>query len=641
MLLSDLINQYSTTQDHDLRYMALREHVLNFNEPWDEQELRELVSRVLIPALGDQDRAIAELVSTQIFPFVARMHPLEAESCLVLPLCRKLCDLVTHMQDGPQVLQSLKNVLSELKTKLQTPEPLQMYCESMFSMPERPYMAWEALASLLQESSTYHMIQDLYPKLYRLALDDGRSAAINAVRIATAKTSPKIVRSVFQENALLTDAHLKLLSQITRVQAAFRFIYLDIIDKLLCETFTESVCSTLVNLSVWLLEPAIGTDSNMKSKTSAKLFERCREVLLGTAESKEMVSDEEEDPDQDAYLRELSDEDAEKEIEFEVEDDVASADQLCLELLRNVLLPIPEAIIDTLTLPCFDGEMLFSLIRDGRVDSRYAARKLPHDVDESIIQFMPLEYLNMLPKTSLIDRRIEFLSGASLLHPSSNLSDVAEILKEECHINEATKLELIELLKKGLDPGVANLSDLELAVDAVSALLKLRDLQDLQDVVAQLLWPHLKPNKMFIRTIKVGNMKQSIDDGISFRLNCYTLLQQLELSYKFKCLTLQECVERGFKDEFTIKEASTELFNYIFERTWPEIRIRDASWFLEKLCPRVQDRVDKALAAKPNGTATSQQIAHWLRSIACLESTGLMLSDTYRVITNDLLDEYP
>ncbi|CUS20982.1 LAQU0S02e02828g1_1 [Lachancea quebecensis] len=651
MLLSDIIDQYYNTQDHDLRYMALREHILNARDRWSDAQLKELVSRVLIPALSDQDTAIVELVSTQVFPHVATLHPLETEPCIIVPLCHKLHFLPEtpnsvsreihpdEPQDGPLILQSLRNVLSKFRSPLVSPESLAVYCNCFQNMLERPYLAWETLGLLIQLSEDQHVIEAWYPRLYVLALQDGRATAMNAMQVATSRVSPSVILQCLKQAGPFTEAHAKLLSQTTQEHPAFRLCYGELVQLLLQQPFTETVCSTLANLSVWLQQPAMEPASPMKAALTDALFERCRMILSSASELGQPIS-EEEDQAQDNYLRQLSDasgdEDNDCEFDDEEDEEAALAPKLCLRLLRLLPLPIPQYVIDSLESPNLNEAALLELIGTKPLALPHVVSKLSRAADRLPVDKMPSNVLEALPSSPQVRHRLAFLNEPSIIPPNAPLVLASAVLKDTENINDNTARCLLEMLDYHLNLESADLQQYHLAIDAAASAAKRPEIHHLHDRIAQLICPHLKPNKAFIRTIKVGNMKQAIDDGVSFRLNCYTLLQQLDLSYPVQCLILQECVDRGFKDESSIKEAAAELFAKVLELAWQNIRIRDAAWFVEHLCPRVKDRVQKLLSMEPQNTATQHQIADWMRGLKVLENVGLVAGDRFRIVKNDL-----
>ncbi|SCU98099.1 LAFA_0G15632g1_1 [Lachancea sp. 'fantastica'] len=615
---ASIVEQYQNSEDNDLRYMALREHFLHIQDPMDDQMLLDTTSRVLIPALNDRDRAISELVSTQILPHIAEINVLEAEMCVILPLCENLLETTSHVHSSPPVLQALKNVLSRSNSPLQTSKPLERFCETLALLRIRPYMVWDTLSLLLERTPvtlSAHVIQSQYSTLYRLALSDGGSAAMIALRTATGKVSAETVLSTFEENREFTDVHLKLLSYITSEQVAFRLLYPELIDKLLQVQLTEYACKTLVNLSVWLQQPAMSESSNLKTELQHRLFAKCYDVLADYAEKMETDSENEEDSEQEAYFKELSAdgygegvmfEDEGKDEAYQSSSELPPTVDSWLKLLQQIKLRLPQTIVSILASPKFAKVRDCFPVQDGRSGDETVSRKIDEITNEGNLQ------LGVEP--DLIS------SGAPNLPTDADLTEKISNFSEALNITEAPKETGIRWLYSMLSTDESNLADLEMAVDAASALSRREDMQDMHDFIAELLWPHLKPNKLFIGTVKVGNMKQSIDDGVSFRINCYALIQQLQLSYGSQCRTLEECVERGFKDEAEIKEVSAALFNSIFTQIWPEIEIRDACWLRDKLWTRIQDRLNKALATKPNDSSTSHQISNWTRGIVSLDT---------------------
>ncbi|CEP62224.1 Lag2p LALA0_S05e00650g [Lachancea lanzarotensis] len=616
---ASILEHYQTSDDNDLRYMALREHFLSIEEPLDDQLLLDVVSRVLIPALGDPDRTITELVSTQLLPHISEVNALETEACVILPLCKKLLEATSHVHSFPPVLQALKNVLSRLRNPLQTSEPFEKYFETLILLNPRPYMVWETLSLLIEKTLatvSWHVTSVRYRTLYSLALSDGGSAAMVALRTATSRVSPKTVKEAFEENPEITDAQLKLLSHITSEQAAFRLLYPELIGSLLQGgQLTEDAYKTLVNLSVWLLQPVMSEVSNVKTELQNRLFATCYEVLADYAEKMETDSEQEADSEQEDYYKELSADGYGGGIMFENEEEGETeqdADELSpnvfywLKVLQQIKLQLPQTIASILTSPKFAKIQNWIPIQDERSNQ---LSLLSHEDENTNRDSLPLK-----------ENSAKVATDPSSLTTDSRPNETDSILGEVSTITEASRNAVVRRLCDMLSTEDTDLTNLEMAVDAASTLSRREEMQNTHDLIAELLWPHLKPNKQFIGTIKVGNMKQSIDDGVSFRISCYALLQQLQLSYGSQCRVLEECVERGFKDEATIKEISAALFTSTFTQIWPQIEIRDTVWLCNKLWPRIQERLDKALATKPNDSSTSHQIANWTRGIASLDT---------------------
>lgn len=639
MLVADLADLYKNTTDADLRYMALREHVLAVRTPTDEKNTQELMSRVLIPALHDETSAVRELVSTQVIPHVARVNPELAEEYVVVPLCVELqrCAIgntSANATDAPHTLQALQNVVRQTQWHYNSSEALDNYVGYLSGARERPYIAWESLALLLESAPANHVTAQTYHSLYALALEDKRAATFRPLQIATSKVSPDIVKSAFLKHEL-TEPHCALLAHTTKEKYAFKDCYEDLITFVLRNLPKPDQYSDLyeilINLLVWMEQPKMGPTCQLKLQLWNRTIALCDNVLVQSQAEAQSDSDDI-DSENDAYLAELSDNEDEV-LEFDDDEETSQLDYV-LKLLVLTAYDIPLETQKLMMKTDLKMESLLELVRSKNIGYDVLVEQFSDAVDSSLIAEMPLEFVQKLPNTPLIINRIESLTGESQLPSDVNFENVKDIVLGIPQLFNNTQKDIVYFIQNNLSIETDDLLRLQEAVELASLACKREEFLAAHDNLALSLLPHLKPNKAFIKTIKVGNMKQNIDDGVTLRLNCYALLQQLNISYGVKCLLLQECIERGLKDEALVKESAVSLLLETLHNAWTELRIRDNIWLRETLLPRLIERIDKFYGSPLQASATSQQIAERERSIRCMDRLKLSV-DQYITVTTD------
>lgn len=699
MQTRDIIEQYSNTQDHDLRYMSLRQNALEKDVEYSQEELSELVSRVLIPSLCDSDSSIVQLSSTQVFPHMVRCSPDLTELCLLQPLCKELNHHLGEAFEGKAdhvavYVQTIRNVLREYQGRIVSKSSLQHYIDYLGDTPYTTQLAWDALTLFLQKSD---LSQEMYVQLYRLVLVKYHdvAAATNALAMATGKMDPKTVLSAIQMNIVGADSisipNLRLLRDISRETYQFKLAYENLLVYAThdlaqkpkeSQEEVELLFGIIHNLSPWLQESAAAATPGSKRLVINDLYQLCETTLSQEYPVKDLdlqmdTDDESENEEQNAYLEELGggdygedtidEQDAEMEggIFFE-SDDEATDPYIYLRHTLILLSELPNqppdglsaliAQIPSSVLKQVKAEFI-KLVKRKSVFYETVVNSFPNDIDDVIVRDLPQELLQKVPTSEAARERLLYLSTdyppwTQIASPLQNVHLVPpppfvasepshENMQQVLHsINEwipqttvtrgAVKCVMDVLMQAFTSEAVArDLSLLQLSLEIVSQCIKHNVFGDNNsDLLAQRLIPQLKPNKNLIKTIKVGNMKQQIDDGSTLRATTYTLLQQMSYSYSTKITAFTVCVERGLKDGSEIKELSVDLMKHILDASWPEIRIRDEAWFTQTIIPKILERQEKIFASRPNkDTATSQQLEEWSRSCRGIQRALTLIND--------------
>ncbi|KAK5779304.1 Lag2p PWA37_004178 [Arxiozyma heterogenica] len=101
----------------------------------------------------------------------------------------------------------------------------------------------------------------------------------------------------------------------------------------------------------------------------------------------------------------------------------------------------------------------------------------------------------------------------------------------------------------------------------------------------------LERNKEFIKVIKVGNMKQSIDEGEDIRISIYNILLETSdkfLSYTIACMILDTIITFGVKEQNnSIMVQISTLYKAILKKYEHNFEGLDPEWFKNEIVPGI------------------------------------------------------
>lgn len=172
--------------------------------------------------------------------------------------------------------------------------------------------------------------------------------------------------------------------------------------------------------------------------------------------------------------------------------------------------------------------------------------------------------------------------------------DLNIILTDPKYYEKYSKDDIFATLDYKSASSVNNLTDLQFCVDIVEKLIRddnfkltRRD----QAILALIILPHIKKNKQFVRVLKVGNMKQKVDDGLATRTSIYSILSQMDkLQYNVACKIIEEIVIHGLKDKnTTIQYLSEKILDKILNEYYNTIQGLAQGWYQVAIMNKLLD----------------------------------------------------
>lgn len=559
MLPSEIANQYLSTSDNDLKYMALRQE-LTVTEV--DRELDSFVKKVLLPTLlEERDPQIVELVSSQVYPQLTlkcidvmkrRNHEPQWFNGLIMD------PLMKHMKGNRRnfFVQTLRNVLKvAVESCYRVGSVDDKYLKSLLvqmkeyeeenDVGQNIVLYWELLnyVILTYYGITAKICYELLHEIFGLCVGrlDAlvRSVLISSIEVTSRENAEKIVLNS------VTDEMLEVISNVWWQFGRQARLLLE--DRLLPALSTEqrettlTILKTIFNLSPYFhIETAQDGTRILDDSLLGRINARVQEILENasnkvststaklTTESELDVEDAEIDDAQQAYLDELKSDD-----DLEFEDDE--------QLLEN-------EDDDQLNRLC---TLILDALRRGQ------------------------------PKGQTRE---------------SQLVDLSKVKVGALTETDQT-LDVVYTVKTTLDSD-ATLPELLLAVEVFNQLLLTGSTEVDYDPACQALVRHMKQNKAFLQTIKVGNMTQTIDEGSTLRTMVYSTIFEIittrDLKYTTCCLMLTEAVSRGVRDvDPTINTLSLKIIETLLQSHYNTIRAVDPTWYNKTLLPKTIETVTK------------------------------------------------
>ncbi|SCU91535.1 LAMI_0E06282g1_1 [Lachancea mirantina] len=628
----DLLNRYSGIDDPDLQYMALRELTSDTLADMEEPIMTKLVTSIFIPALSGNDLPIANLVSLELLPTVAQFHKDLAARGIIQPLSMVLQgDWSFQDERTSRLLVTLNNVLQRLSGKIPGCGVTEKYAQFVIALPHRTYLSWEVLRRLLETQDSDHVTDLTFGELYRLAIEDVRVAGFEALRIASGSVHSHVVAKAVNANPL-EAGHLKLLTHVSLTSHSFRTCYAPVLETLMENIHEFSLGDSLLviqNLMVWLRQSRIEDNPQAKEILRQKILSVCVNLVAGEDDQDMTFSDQEIDFESDEDIPDFSDEEY-----ASVDDEEMKTSDFAVKVLQILPLTLTDAQIHLVIQSRASRNALADFVRGRKIGYELLAKKFPDEKDPEIIDEMPLDALRCLLLSPVVQKRIDFLRGPSVVSEDDSLETIQTVLLAREQLEGVSKTQILQSIARSLDSESSSLMDFQVALDTLLLATKLQAFENYQDQMLEIVLPQLKPNKNFVKTLKAGNLKQTIDDGSVLRLSCYTLIKHLKPSYEKTLQILDACIDRGFKDEVNVKDAALEVFMQFFQRTWSELRIRDSSWFQIEIIPKIRERIEKN-ATQLRATATSQQLADSERSLRGVGRLTQFLDPYVRIVRDD------
>lgn len=155
--------------------------------------------------------------------------------------------------------------------------------------------------------------------------------------------------------------------------------------------------------------------------------------------------------------------------------------------------------------------------------------------------------------------------------------------------------------------------------------------------VCQSLVRHMKQNKAFLQTIKVGNLTQTIDDGSTLRTMVHSTILQIittrKLDYPTCCKLLTEAVSRGTRDvDPTIEQLSLRIIQNLLQSHYNTIRALDSSWYDQTLLPKAAETAGKLHKRLQTTIQNSEQLEPQAQTATILQELTSLFNVQYPAI---------
>lgn len=562
MSASALVDQYLNASDNDLKYMTLRQD-LSICEL--DKDVNLLIKRVLMPVLlQETDPEIIELVSSQTYPQLVvkciqkersegTIHKLRwFDDLIVRPLIEQINSKRTRI-----VIQTLRNSFKALiddgaKVRASTEEQVrQLVAHMKTNDGKNMVIYWETLDLMIKSyyDATNKMSDDVLHEIFDM-YNDHADASARSVLISSVKaTASKSAVSLLDRN--VTDCMLETVSIVWwQFNSAAKHLFDYRLIPSLNTPDPESVLQTIYNLKPFYQIAGLEDNRTVLGEETA---ERLRsevsnllEDLTANTSNNTSLAPTRQDP--------------------VVEDAEIDDDQ--------------QAYLNELQ--C-DDELEFE-------EEEYSDSAVQDDA------------ARIVKKCSLI---LKSLNGDSFtLGPQGRPLPSLDQVKVSDLTTEQDIYDVCCTAWRVLEAD-SPLPTLVISLDILGQLLQNNVAQIDYSRTCQALVPHMKQNKAFLQTLKVGNMTQTIDEGSTFRTLVYSTLLQIvttnPVHYTVCCKIIMEALSRGVRDsESTINQLAATLIQTLLQTSYETIRGIDPEWYNGTLLPRVADiaaKVAKRLQA--------------------------------------------
>lgn len=591
MLVSELVDQYLKTTDNDLKYMALRQELTVLEVGRD---LNLLVNKVLMPVLlEEKDPEIVELVSSQVYPQLTlkcivvmkrgNREPQWFNDLIVDPLMDHIADKRKNF-----IVQTLRNVL---KVAVQSHYRMQSASDRHLGalvlrmkdhkgnndLGQNTVLYWETLKPVI---STYYYGTVKVPfailkNIFNLC--EGKlDSLVRSVLISSVEaTTRQNVEKIVQES--VSDS---VLEAISTVWWQFGQLVPWLLEKRLLpalqqqETLLTNLQTIYNLLPFFQIASAVSGEKVLEDGLQKRLESKLQGLLENAAANSSAATTKE-------VVAELDVEDAE----------VDDAQQAYLDELQSD---------DDLE---FDDEELLE------TDEDYQLKKLCQTI---------LETLNDNKEKS-----------------SDYQSHKIDLTQVEVSALDETE-DVVYTIQSTLE-NETTLQPLLLSVEILNQLLLTGHTEIDYSPVCQSLVRHMKQNKAFLQTIKVGNLTQTIDDGSTLRTMVHSTILQIittrKLDYPTCCKLLIEAVSRSARDvDPTIEQLSLRIIENLLQIHYNTIRALDSSWYDQTLLPKAAETAGKLHKRLQTTLQNSEQLEPQAQTATILQELTSLFNVQYPAI---------
>lgn len=357
-----------------------------------------------------------------------------------------------------------------------------------------------------------------------------------------------------------------------------------------------------LNLATTLMTALSNTLADMEKKNKITKPSNVNNLIIPQEKQSDINI---EDVDQQAYLEELDadlssnyDEDLSFTVDFE--DDQNSGNFLLIDETQLSELNEYKSICYSIITSSLD--FFYSLFEAGG----RAVYKAGEELDSVRNN---LEFLKTVADKMNSDLRIDslFMEFFDKLDSNSNLKghdfellEFIDIQKFILSDNYEKKDQIIYSIKQLLNKEGSSLKDLQSIIEVVDILLGMRSQhfesgislsKEDQNMIARALLPHLKTNKTFVYTMKVGNISKKVDEGATFRTMVYTTISRLEITdHMVVCALIEFLLRYGIKDkEDIIKQIAQSTLKRLLNENYEQIQALELQWYSQIVLPLMTD----------------------------------------------------
>lgn len=565
MFVKSLVDQYLNAADNDLRYMTLRQD-LTICEL--DQDVDLLVRKVLLPVLLEEtDPEIIELVSSQVYPQTVQrcIEKMSVEGgthgsqwfddLIVEPLIEQI-----ETKRASFIVQTLRNVLKVAgQGEVSVGSATEKYVRQLIAQMKvfkgkngegtNMVLYWDTLDLMISvyydtaTKMTFEVLNDIFGMYEDRSDITTNSVMVNSLKATTSTAATKLLQRGINDSLLKT---------VSSVWWRFHFVANALFeDRLIPSLHSQDPDALLLSLqTICNLRPLYeisrveGDCKVVQPQVIALLVSEITELLSHVA-----TSDRGQEP-----LTSLQQ-------EVLVEDTEMDDDQ--------------QAYLDQLQ---GDDDLEFEELDEEPSDSAAA-----YDNDQIAEK---CSYILESQRQEPREPTPEDATTPDLDHVKVSALTTAEAVQTVCHAAWSV------LRQESTLPSLLR------SVDILGQLLQTNVAALDGQTTCESLLPHMKQNKSFLQTIKVGSMTQTIDEGSTFRTMVYsTLLQAITTcppNHQITCKLIYEALSRGVRDtDTTIAQLAIRILEFLLESHYNTIQGIDPAWYNDSLQPRASDIINK------------------------------------------------
>lgn len=620
MSVRTYIDKFFDTADDDLKYMYLRE---GFKIASIDQDLKPLVNELFLPILeNEKNIQILDLICTSaysdlIISCLNRSDLKGKKDWFDAIAIRPLFLSYFNKEKKPIVQQALLNVLTDTVSKCSDNLPylnrdiVGIFANYIKRENEKRWNDWEILTLLVTiayNKRCYFVSDDVLDIVFSCTKDShsfqkyeehilleitkhSKASSIQSYIGQMSILQLSVITRIwykfgnFAENDIILDNIIPIL-ETQHHKSEFDFdILLNILKilqnliplytvEIFCEDNVENSHNKIISIKG--IETVFNVLLNLTSKVCKEFISKLNLLNSPGSHSSGKLEDK---PDiaQDSYVNGL-DVGSEEEDNILFEDENSFTGRISLEDFDIKLYNVLKIIVQ-----------LFNKI--GLDESKYHVIKDDFEALFKDDKFIGDEFVNKVSLSHLLHSENEYDSLLTKINKSESLSlsDIQAIDKTEF---AKFKYSILAYLLKAFS-AKKSIDELQADISILTNISQFISEQE-QSLLCKCILPALKINKEYMHNYKVGNIQQSIDDGITCRILAYCSISKLDLSYNIACQVLRAVLDRGIKEEeATINNISLQIITNLLAKYYDDISGLNSVWYNEVLLERVKYRISK------------------------------------------------